>query len=256
MANIYLRVPTYVAQFYRGRDPKHPMAENDPVVFSEFQHEHVLMASALMYSETQDSRRTLCFSQREWKNMMRGKTPDGSQQILRRDPQEWLNTKEVCLLTGERTNSKTGGYDYLCIEIPRVIVVGQQLVSTNASFTLTAAAAAQLAQMIRSEFIRVFLDWVRQERFWCNQQGIRRTISTVIDHFFYHYNICIGTNGRDRDTMRRMASRWIEEAQTLPNDRLPWEDEDAQYVYLDEKEQQTEMLDDMLKELNSQVKET
>ena len=39
MANIYLRVPTYVAQFYRGLDADHLLAEHDAYEFMEFQHE-------------------------------------------------------------------------------------------------------------------------------------------------------------------------------------------------------------------------
>ena len=37
MSNIYLRVPTYVAQFYRGRDVTNRLSEFQPVEFSSFQ---------------------------------------------------------------------------------------------------------------------------------------------------------------------------------------------------------------------------
>ena len=47
MANIYLRVPTYVAQFYRGLDAEHLLAEHDAYEFMEFQHEYWLMKNYL-----------------------------------------------------------------------------------------------------------------------------------------------------------------------------------------------------------------
>ena len=55
--------------------------------------------------------------------------------------------------------------------------------------------------------------------------------------------------------MRRMAVRWLEEALTLPNDRVDWEDEEAQYIYNKERTEQDIPLSTMLKELKEQVKE-
>lgn len=251
MANIYLRVPTIVAQFYRGRDVKNPpKQEKEPIVFSKYEHEYVLLESSLVIVNGVTIKNSACFSQREWRNMMRGKSPDGSMQVLQRDSDEWLLPQDVCVLLGERVTQKTDGYDYLCIEIPRTILVAGEYVSTNASFALPPFVATQLVSLLRTEMIRVFLDHVRQERFWCNQHGIRRELSTVVDHFFYHYHMCIGANGRDRESMRRQSMRWIEESLTLPNDRLPWDDDDAMYLYEKECDLKDKDIPKLLKELN------
>ena len=43
MPNIYLRVPSYVAQFYRAIDPNRRLSEQDAYQFCPFQHEYILM---------------------------------------------------------------------------------------------------------------------------------------------------------------------------------------------------------------------
>jgi hypothetical protein len=76
----------------------------------------------------------------------------------------------------------------------------------------------------------------------------------IVDHFFYHYNMVIGTNGKDRDSMRRMATRWLEEAKILPNDGVDFGDaEDLQYVYERETENQDINIDALLMKLKSSV---
>lgn len=253
MANIYLRVPTYLAQFYRGREVKHPLAETEPIVFSPFQHEHVLMCACLQI-DTEVEPTSNCFSQRAWRNILQGKQPQGGKRVLNRDEDEWPTMQEICMLTGEKKIQRIDGYDYLCIEMPKQILVGRQYKPTSASFTLPATAANDLQRKLRYEFIRILLDWIRQERFFCNQQGIRRDLTMIVDHFFYHYNMVIGTNGKDRDSMRRMATRWLEEAKILPNDGVDFGDaEDLQYVYERETENQDINIDALLMKLKSSV---
>ena len=153
MANIYLRVPTYVAQFYRGREVQHPLSENDPVEFSPFQHEHVLMSACLQLDTDINSHSSACFSQRAWRNILQGKQPHDGKRILTRDEEVWPTMQEICMLTGEKKIQRMDGYDYLCIEMPKHIVVGRQYKQTNPSFTLPPTAATDLQRMLRNEFI-------------------------------------------------------------------------------------------------------
>jgi hypothetical protein len=253
MANIYLRVPTYVAQFYRGREVNHPLTEFEPVIFSVYQNEHVLLSATLILDT--DNQNAACLSQRAWKNVLQGRQPNGGKRLLNRSPDEWPTIQEICMLTGVKKVQKMEGYDYLCIEIPKQILVGRQYKATNASFSLPPSAANDLQKMLRNNFIRVLLDWVRQERSFCNIKGIRRDLSMVVDHFFYYYNICIGTNGKDRESMRRMAVRWLEEAKTLPNDGVDFLDaDDLDYVYKKEAESQDESIDNLLMKIKTKVK--
>ena len=231
MANIYLKVPTYIAQFYRGRvAPEPPLSEFKAVEFSPFQREYMMMTSNLMHVNECDCEHSICFSERMWKNVLNGCSPQGGKTIVNRDSQQWPSIDEINTVTGIKRNNKTDGFDYLCIKAPKSVTLGPQYKEVKQSFTLPFQAANELVRQLRKEFIRILLWWITEELLYCNKRGLHRDVIECIDHFFYHYQMCLGTNKTDRDSMRRMAMRWLEEAKMLPIDI----DEDAFFVNDDE----------------------
>ena len=251
MANIYLRVPTYVAQYFRGRvAPQPPLTEFEPVEFSMFQEEYAMMYSWLVFVAEKDMEHTVCFSERMWKNMLAGRLPQGGKVQLRREPTDWLTMDEINFLTGTKRNRKTDGFDYLCIAAPRVITIGADFKQVTGSFTLHFNTANALVKQLRREFLRVFLSWICPEMFVCDRKGIRRDVVTCIDHFFYHFNMCLGTNATDRDSMRRMSRRWLEEARMLPD---VIEDEDVLMIYDKEWEKRGMNIEEMITSVKRSV---
>ena len=250
MANIYLKVPTYVAQFYRGRDADNRLTEFDPVEFSEFEHESVMIGYGLMLIPEPQQTNTACYSQRAWKNILSGKPPTGGKRLIVRDPEVWPTAQEICTLTGDKKIQRMDGYDYLCIAMPREIYRGKQVRQTNGSYSLPFKEANTIASMLRNNFMHLFLDWFVQERRWCNKNGVWRDIGTVIEHFFDRYQIQIGGDRKERDTMRRLAYRWIDHTKMLPNDRIQFDWDDL--FSLDPKEE--EAAKDFLEELDNNGK--
>ncbi len=250
MANIYLKVPTYVAQFYRGRDVNNQLSEFEPVVFSAFQQETAIMETGLTLVPEQQMDHTTCFSERMWKNILNGRPPQGGKVQLKRDPTEWPSIDEIIFLTNTQRNKKTDGFDYLCFAAPKTIVIGGKFRMVTSSFTLPFRQANALVKQLRREFVRILLNWVVKEQALCDLRGVQRDVVMCIDHFFYHYNMCLGTNGTDRESMRRMAMRWIEEAKLLADDI---EDEDVLFAY--EKESKKAVsIDSMIEELSGKEK--
>ena len=235
MANIYLKVPTYIAQFYRGRvAPQPALSEFTPISFSPFQQEHVMMEAALQHVNERDMEHTVCFSGRMWKNILNGCPPQGGKVMLKRDPTEWPTMDEINFLTDVKRNKKTDGFDYLCIEAPRMITEGPCFKQVLSSFTMPFTPANNLVRQLRKSFLHILLNWVSEELFLCSRRGIHRDVVMCIDHFFSHYQMCLGTNSTDRDSMRRMAIRWMEESKMLP---VGIDDEDTLFVYEREEEQ-------------------
>lgn len=254
MANIYLRVPTYVAQYYRGRVvPDPPLTEFQAVEFSRFQEEYAIMESALTFTSEQESDHQVCFSERMWKNLLQGKRPQGGKVIMRRDAKEWLTIDEVNYLTGNKRNRKTDGYDYLCIAAPKQVVIGGQFRQVTGSFTLPFESANTMVRQLRREFLRIFLHWICEELLVCDRRGIRfdatsgRDVMMCIEHFFYHYNMSLGANTTDRDSMRRMAKRWLWEAKMLPNDIT---DEEVLFFYEKEEQRRGKNVDELIRSVN------
>lgn len=240
-----------MAQWYRGRvAPEPPLTEFQAVEFSRFQEEYAMMESWLAFVAEQDMCHTACFSERMWKNMLQGKKPQGGKVMLKRDPKTWLTMDEINFLTGTKRNRKTDGFDYLCIAAPRVMVIGGCYKQVTGSFTLLFEQANALTRQLRREFLRFFLHWICEELFVCDRRGIRfdsksgRDVVMCIEHFFYHYNMCLGTNATDRDSMRRMAKRWLWDAKMLPSDIT---DEEVLFFYEKEEERRGKNIDELIK---------
>ena len=246
MANIYIKVPTAVAQWYRGR-LKEPLTEFQPVVFSPYQTEAAIMEADIMLVPEGQMDHTVCFSERMWKNILNGRKPQGGKALLKREPTEWPSMEEVNFLTNLSKNKKTDGYDYLCVAAPKAVRMGTSYKMVTTSFTLTAAGASELARYMKREFVRVMLHEICEEIALNDKRGLRREVMSCIDRFFYRNNICLGTNTKDRDTMRRMATRWMEDAKMLGKDV---KDEDALFVYERENANKNITLEEMLQELH------
>lgn len=226
MANIYLRVPTYVAQFYRGLDAEHLLAEHDAYEFMEFQHEYWLMKNYLHLIPENQQTNNYCYSQRAWNNILAGKDPAGTKSILKRERTVWPTMTEVCTMIGEKKIQRMDGYDYLCIKIPTEVMMGDALRKTNGSYSLEVRESLILQRILRNEFIHYFLDWVIQDRRYCNKVGLYRPIGSTIERFYERYYIQIGRDVKERNSMYRMSRRWIIEAKILPNDRIDFADSD------------------------------
>ena len=245
MANIYLKLPTVVAQWYRGRY-KEPLTEFQPVIFSPYQTEDAIIAADIMLVPESASDHAACFSQRMWNNILHGRPPQGGKVLLKRDVTEWPTIDEICFLVDGKRNKKTDGFDYLCIAAPKTVVVGGQYKNVTNSYTLPFRQANGLVKLLRSDFVRILLNWVRKEQALCDLRGIERDVIMCIDHFFYHYNMCLGTNGTDRDSMRRMAMRWIEDARMLADDI---KDEDVLFEYESETSKQMPDIETLIEEI-------
>lgn len=238
MPNIYLRVPQYVAAFYRHRDDEHPLGEFDPVEFAAFTHEAIVIASSLMLIDNPAEQSALCYSQRVWNNILNGKAPTGGKKILQRDPKEWPSLQELCALHGRSFNEREPAFDYLCIKIPREIPFNGAIRKTNASYSLHFEAARKLTTLLRNEFYHVFADWCIQDRRASNMRGIKRGRGEMLERFLTQYDIPVSADEREKDSLRRMANRWFEKAMILPNDRLDFKSEYLYHVSEDEVERE------------------
>ena len=245
MANIYLKLPTTVAQWYRGRY-KEPLTEFQPVIFSPYQDETAIIAADIMFTPEAQMDHTACFSERMWKNILNGRKPQGGKVDIKREATTWPTIEEVNFLTNAKKNKKTDGYDYLCIQTPKTVIVDGQYKQVTTSFTMTAGGAEELARVMRKEFIRVMLHEICEEVALNDKRGIRRDMTSCIDRFFYRNNICLGTNTKERDTMRRMASRWLEEARMLGQSIT---DDDTLFIYESDKATKTDTLEDILQQM-------
>lgn len=219
MANIYVKLPWYVAAYYRGLEEEKPLTEWDPIEFCEYTHEYVILQNNLRYIPEQNLSR-LCYSQRAWDNILHGKKPEGGKVLVTRDPKVWPTTHELCTLTGALFSPRMQAADYLAVKMPNEAWINRKSHRTNSCYALSYDTAQHFTLMLCQEFYHVFLDWVEQDERFCNRMGIHRKNIEVMERFLVQYNIPISVDSKEQETLRRMRNRWMANAKKRPNDRV------------------------------------
>ena len=222
MANIYLRLPWYVCAYYRGLDENNQLGPFDPFEFKAYTHESCILQQNLRLID-ESNQSALCYSERAWQNMLHGKAPSGGKPLLQRNPADWLDAKEVCFLTGKDMAPRFESFDYLCIAMPKEVVINNKIMKPNGSYALDNYTASDFSAMLRQEFVHVFLEWHEQDRRLCTVNNIRRTNLETVERFLNQFNIPISVDNHERETLRRMKNRWLAAALKRPNDRLQFQ---------------------------------
>lgn len=239
MANIFVRLPWYVAAYYRGLEEDNPLSEWDPIEFVDYTHEYVVMQNNLRLIPEKNLSR-LCYSQRAWDNILHGRKPEGGKVLINRDPKQWPTTQELCTLTGVQATPRMESADYLCIKMPREAWLNRSTHRTNPSYALSYDVAQMFIRMLSQEFYHVFTDWVDQDERYCIQNNIHRKNIEVMERFLVQYNIPISVDSKDQESLRRMRNRWLENAKKRPNDRVNFNQIYQDHISEDERKRAAE----------------
>lgn len=215
MAYIALKVPWYVACHFRGRDENHQLTEFDPVKFTDFDHEYQVMVNNLRNIPEQNQSR-ICYSQRAWQNILRGKTPDGGSYLLHRNQNEWPTSSETCVLSGVQMSGRHHASDYLLIEMPREVFWGKHLRRTNACYCLSYDTASFFAAMLTDRFCYEYTQWIRQDQRMARSQGFKRKQLESQERYFTQYNFPVIIDDQLRESLRRQHSRLVKKGNMKP----------------------------------------
>lgn len=209
MANIYIKVPWYVAWHFRGRNEDHQLTEWEPVKFHEFEHEYRVLANNLRFiPEAQQSRS--CYSQQAWKNILHGKRPEGGQIILQRDPKTWPTVNETAALTGIQMSSKHIASDYLCVEMPKEVWLNNRTHRTNTCYSLSYEVAVYFSGMLTDRFSYEYTQWMQKDARAAMAQGFHRKTSERQERYFVQYNFPVDIDPSLRESLRRQHTRFVE----------------------------------------------
>ena len=212
MANIYVRMPWYVAAFMRGRDEENQLTEWQPMKFGEYTEAYDIMARDLRYMD--EARLSeLCYSQKGWQNIVKGKTAGGGKIIINRDAQQWPTAREICLLCCKEPTGRQLSNDYLCIEIPKEVYYNRSVHRTNSCYALSYDGAKKLADLMYGEYCRYFTKWMAHEEQFCQARHIPRKRNVMVERFLVQFNIFVH-DAAQMETLRRMSYKWESYANT------------------------------------------
>ena len=208
MANMYLRVAHYVAQFYRNRDENNRLGPFEPITLNDNYADNVLSRS-LRLDGSRGKSTVLCYSQQSWDNILKGKLPYGGTTIFVRDPKKWPTAKEICALEGRSLSLHEELFDYLCIALPTETLYNGAVIKVSKAFSLDAMTAQHLANHLRYEYNHVFSEWIIQERRLFNSRGLQLTDAEALERFLAQYNIEIAPKTSGKNSMRMAMKRML-----------------------------------------------
>lgn len=215
MPKIYLRISRYVGAFLRACGDGQSLAMDEPVRFSPYTRAHVVLLNGLRIVPEEQQHRAQCYSQSAWQNMLRGRLPQGGKPIIVRNPDDYLTYAEVCTLEHLPNTTKTEAYEYLCISVPREAYIGGRVERVGKSHTLDTSAAKQLVKLLRQDFVRAFLEFMRNNEIFALSEGIERTNVEILERFMMRYDMPVSHDQKERETLRRLVVRWRKEAEQL-----------------------------------------
>lgn len=208
MSNIYLRLPSIVVQYFRNRDEKHPLRPDEPLELSEYDCKYNIIKYGCSLKVDTDSIRQMSYTYTQWRSMCRGCHPVTGKLRIKTKKDFYPTYKDVCDIVGVEFYDKYNGYEYLCIKLPNILVVGDKTCHSTPNHGLVNRAAKEL----RSEFLNVFktafLVFYRDNVRFCLQQKILREKTDIIERFFCRYNINSSDIDKSKRTLYREITRW------------------------------------------------
>lgn len=230
MPVIYLRVPPYVAAFYRHKDEKKPLSEWDPVVFDNFSFEMQILRRGVCSDKTRRQTTVLCYSQQSWKNICSGKLPIGGKVVFRREQKSWPSCRELVALEGRSMKPNEELFDYLCIQLPSEVMIGDQVMKTDSSCSMEGPSAQRLSNVLRDEFYHYFYEWTDQEMREFRKKKLEMTKAEAMERFYAQYEIPMPKWSSMQNTMRVMLKRLFDRAKAAKNRRTEMQGEYFSYV--------------------------
>lgn len=213
MPNIYLRVPHYVASYFRNKNRNQRIEVGGVIDIDPSDPLYATLVDKLTCNSTSVNR-GYCFCSRQWKRMMMGYAPNEAnlkkQPILAQLEDELtLSDNEVATLSGLRPPRNSDKGEYLCLAAPREICkFGQQFI-VNEHWQLTDHGAKALRGMMTEEFWRALYQYLDTRREMCsNTRGRKFVVIEGLESFMERYDIRNSTDDQhELQTLKRGMNR-------------------------------------------------
>lgn len=237
MANIYVRVPHYVASYLRTRIEAAPLQHGEPIRMDfgdPWYIEFLQHASANLRNDVNID----CFSEKQWIAMRRGDAltfnggliPD----IGKKKKDQRLTLHEIYLLSGRQdlvrydddgTPLPDTEYpdEYVAFQMPKTIVRRGREVRIQGDWYLR--SSYEFVEALRMQFKMIYVKFIAQDQYYANALaalGTRAELTTApgeiqrikararmesIDRFMLRYDIRPGD--RERDVMKKILTRAV-----------------------------------------------
>lgn len=221
MANLYLRLPKYVASYIRNKREYAPIGVGEPVIIDPTSYLYMDFIHGLTVNTYSTVSEKHCFCEKQWQRMMKGysierdKLRRNVRLLTDRIDQLTLTDDEVSLLSGTKRPKGEVSGEYLCIRIPPEVRRGDRMVSTNGHWQLSHNAASTVRSLMTDDFWRGFLSFMSRGKQYCIENHTHFVSMEYIERFMARYDIYNGIDNKMRNNLKRNLNR---KGQRIRND--------------------------------------
>lgn len=213
MANVYLRLPKYVASFIRNKRESDPIAVGQSIVIEPTSYLYMDFIHGLTVNTGNTVSSNHCFCEKQWQRMMKGYSIKCEH--LRRNvrllddriDQLTLTDSEVSLLSGVRRPKGEVSGEYLCLRIPPEVRRGDRMIATNGHWQLSHNAASTIRTLMTDEFWRGFISFMNRGKQYCAENRVIFSNMEYIERFMARYDIYNGADNKMRNNLKRNLNR-------------------------------------------------
>lgn len=220
MANLYIRVPFYVASYFRTKSDREKLAPNEPLVVDETNPIWPIFIGSLHRKCNMIPSNYFCFSQKEWRTMMNGKPLAGGAKLMSQEDELTLSDVEVSILTGLRTPKNDGLGEYLCFALPKEIFRNGKYVKTDAWWCLTKSGTYDFRKYLVNEFWRALFTYMDRRRDAFAFEKRTFIVIDCLDSFMERHDIHCSLDYHERETLKRGMNRKRKEFKYMKDDYI------------------------------------
>lgn len=232
MPNFYLRLPHYVASYFRNKDKQKEIPMDQPVAIDRFDPLWCIFSSTLRRNGTEEIIRNGCFCQHQWNRMKRGEylipaidEPYYFSDDLKPEERVTLKDEDVRIMAGLSSRKSEDACDYLCISIPDEMEKDGVLCRTDEYWQPRKSGAFRLSVEMNAEFWRACFLYINKDYDWCLARNIDRTLMDGLERFMERYNIRNSSGNKEKKTMKRSLYRKMKSYKFSEDDYVEHADE-------------------------------
>lgn len=210
MANIYVRLPYYIASYLRNLDPIHPLAPGQPYIIEQSDELYYYLCEHIIPNAANSVNKD-CFSEKQWEAMRKGKYlifREGMFMDLQRRYTDPLTVSEIYLLSGNEDKVKRDmqtmelepdieyNDEYVPLLLPRSIIRDGREQKVYSDWVLP--SISHLRSVLSNRFERSLINYIADFMANNNSSNVRCSKQEAMDRFMLKYDIRPGQLSRER----------------------------------------------------------
>ena len=213
MAKMYIRMPHYVASFYRNLDKRNPIPYGEAVDVEKTPALWNILLHGLVPNNKNDVEKDGCFSERLWRKMLHGQglvsDANGKPLQIKRSVKDPLTIEEIHLLCGWDAEKATDNDEYLCVKLPQYIYRDGKQVIIDGAYQLHKNEIHAFCAEMRRCFWSECIDYIDTYVDATKANGYDRSKIEGLERFMLRYDIRNGEDNRTLATLKRNYYRQI-----------------------------------------------